>query len=940
MSVERHLIFQEVILRPSGEWTPGGHCWTVARVAEGSGYWMQGANTRALNAGDGLVLGFNAAGLLRASQLGSLKLQFFTVQPQFLNGFLTVAEWHRLEIAPAAAPPPAAFFTAHEPVGQKFAHVANQSHGDGLAMRCALLQLWAGAVTGLFPSPTPSSPGINKLRDRFHQIIGQMLEAELSGSSLCELAARLHCSERHFSRLFREEFGVPLRARQIELRLQRARQLLADSDAKVINVAYDSGYRHLGLFNAMFKKRFGATPSEWRQQNARKNAPAKTRNIVSRAAVKIALLLATLGVCLGLPALAQTSPASDGVGAKLRGALMQKMSELDVAENVAKVHVVPVSTNSGPHFRVDKYIVEGNTTLPPATIAGIFTNVPAAFGTNVTVDAVLAAAGDLQAAYRERGYMTVVVGLPRQPLTNGLVRVTVTEAPIVSIKVEGNRWFSSNSVMRALPDLRTNILLNAKIFQRELDAANMSRDRTIRPILEKGPEPGTSALTLKVEDRLPWHARLEVNNQATPGTPDMRANFSSQYDNLWGLEHQIGLQYGFSFNQFKQGANYNTLPFDAPQVANYSGYYRMPLGGYPSVQDEVEARPGSFGYNEATHLFNLPAPAGRPELTLYGSRATSDTGVQFGPASLVTPPTNHLLQIVSQDSGDNLTLNENLGGRLSMPLPQISKLTSTLSVGLDFKRYRLVSYNSNNFITSFTYTNQGSGPTSIVQTVSSPQPTRRIGVDYLPLNAGWNGVLPDKYGTTFFNTSANFDPFAVFSKDAAFSGASYSTKARANYVVVQAGADRQQTIYKDWTVKLHADGQWADGPLFSNEQYAMGGVSGVRGYTDGEAYGDEGWRLMIEPQLPPIDIGMFGNEGGEEPCWLRGSVFMDYGEIYLLDPPAGNSGRQKFWGVGWAATANIGTHMDGRIMMAFPLTATPQTPVGGIHIYFGVGAQF
>jgi AraC-like DNA-binding protein len=268
MSVERHLIFQEVTLRPSGEWTPDGHCWTVVRVAEGGGYWMQAGNTRALNTGDVLMLAFNGGGLLRASQLGLLKLQFFTVQPQFLNGLLTVAEWHRLEIAPASAPPPASFFAAHEPVGQKFAHIANQSHSDGLALRCALLQLWAGAVAGLFPSPPPS-PGAGKLRDRFRQIIGQMLEVELSGSSLGELAARLHCSQRHFSRLFREEFGAPLRARQIELRLQRARQLLADSDAKVINVAYDSGYRHLGLFNAMFKKRFGATPSEWRQQSAR-----------------------------------------------------------------------------------------------------------------------------------------------------------------------------------------------------------------------------------------------------------------------------------------------------------------------------------------------------------------------------------------------------------------------------------------------------------------------------------------------------------------------------------------------------------------------------------------------------------------------------------------------------------------------------------------------
>ena len=288
MSVERHLILQELVLRPSGEWAPGSQGWTIARVAEGSGYWMQGGNARALNPGDGLVLApcnrsssdaakggagyytglaFNGGGQLRASQLGPLKLEWFTVQPQFLNGLLTVAEWHQLETGrstPFILP-----FTANEPIGQKFAHIAHQTRSDGLTMRCALLQLWASAVSGLLAAPAPDNAHANRLRERFRQVIGHMLEAKLSGSSLGELAGQLHCSERHFSRLFREDFGVPLRARQIELRLQRAQQLLADSDAKVINVAYDSGYRHLGLFNAMFKKRFGVTPSAWRQQNAR-----------------------------------------------------------------------------------------------------------------------------------------------------------------------------------------------------------------------------------------------------------------------------------------------------------------------------------------------------------------------------------------------------------------------------------------------------------------------------------------------------------------------------------------------------------------------------------------------------------------------------------------------------------------------------------------------
>ncbi len=274
MTVVRHLILQELILRPSGEWAPEGRCWTMARVAEGSGYWLHKGNARTLNPGDGLALAPAPAagngGRLRASQLGVLTLEWFTVQPQFLNGLLTVAEWHQLQMVSGREAWCVLPFAAQEPLGQKFAHLAHQTRSEGLPMRCALLQLWVSAVSGLVVARAADAAHANKLRERFRQQIGQMLEAELSGRTLGELAGELHCSQRHFSRLFREEFGVPLRTRQIELRLQRARQLLADSDAKVINVAYESGYRHLGLFNVMFKKRFGQTPSEWRRQNARK----------------------------------------------------------------------------------------------------------------------------------------------------------------------------------------------------------------------------------------------------------------------------------------------------------------------------------------------------------------------------------------------------------------------------------------------------------------------------------------------------------------------------------------------------------------------------------------------------------------------------------------------------------------------------------------------
>src|ERR1019366_4137101 len=102
------------------------------------------------------------------------------------------------------------------------------------------------------------------------------------------------------------------------------------------------------------------------------------------------------------------------------------------------------------------------------------------------------------------------------------------------------------NVRRALPSLTTNVLLNTKWFQPELDAANQNRDRQIYPVISPGLEPGTSDLTLKVKDRFPLHGRFEVNDKATPGTALLRSDTAIQYANLWQREHAIGFDYNFS----------------------------------------------------------------------------------------------------------------------------------------------------------------------------------------------------------------------------------------------------------------------------------------------------------------------------------------------------------------------------------------------------------
>ena len=53
----------------------------------------------------------------------------------------------------------------------------------------------------------------------------------------------------------------------MEMRLLKAISLLRDADAKVIHVAEQCGFNHLGLFNTCFKRRFGTSPGKWRKSS-------------------------------------------------------------------------------------------------------------------------------------------------------------------------------------------------------------------------------------------------------------------------------------------------------------------------------------------------------------------------------------------------------------------------------------------------------------------------------------------------------------------------------------------------------------------------------------------------------------------------------------------------------------------------------------------------
>ena len=85
--------------------------------------------------------------------------------------------------------------------------------------------------------------------------------------SFDKLAQMTCCTPRHLSRIFQDVVGMSFSDKRAEIRLARAREVLATGESKVVEVAMESGYKSLSSFNLMFTRRFGISPGRWRKKN-------------------------------------------------------------------------------------------------------------------------------------------------------------------------------------------------------------------------------------------------------------------------------------------------------------------------------------------------------------------------------------------------------------------------------------------------------------------------------------------------------------------------------------------------------------------------------------------------------------------------------------------------------------------------------------------------
>ncbi len=194
---------------------------------------------------------------------------------------------------------------------------------------------------------------------------------------------------------------------------------------------------------------------------------------------------------------------------------------------------------------------------------------------------------DIVLYYREHEHPVVMVRVPEQEVTKGVLQIAVTEGVVGGIIVSGNRYTQSSQLTRWI-SLKPGDSINEKRLLQDLAWINSSPFRNVSVTYAPGEAYGSTEIWLNVEDRRPIRVYVGGDNTGSQFTGRTRWFTGVNFANFFYPENLLSYQFTManSAHLFQSHTGQFILPLPWRHIFNAFGAYATvhpKLSGFTST---------------------------------------------------------------------------------------------------------------------------------------------------------------------------------------------------------------------------------------------------------------------------------------------------------------------------------------------------------------------
>jgi len=545
------------------------------------------------------------------------------------------------------------------------------------------------------------------------------------------------------------------------------------------------------------------------------------------------------------------------------------------AADSATTSAAPSAAADPARFDVLEYEVDGNTVLPALAVERA---VLPFMGEQRTLADVNAAVAALEKAYQDAGYLSVLVDMPEQRISDGVVRLRIIEGRVDRVRVTGARYYSQGHIRAVAAAYQEGEVPNFNLAQAQLATLNRGADRQVQPVLRPGLNPGTVDIELKVVDALPLSGSVELHNHHAANTDALRLSASLRYDNLFQRDHTLALTLTTAPREPQQ-----------TQVANL---------GYTV--------PGAGG---ATWSFTLSTSNSKTEPlgnSVLGQGQTAGLRWTVPFSGSTDGAATHTLSLGGE--------YRNLQQRVRSGTDSGNAAEAEVSTPLRYLPLSLAYAGQ--------WRHEPAANSAAAGASSSLDATMTFGI---------RGLL--KRSVPCPPDGGAQDQFACNREGADGGFATLRLEGRHS---------RPMLFALPGTLSLRLTGQLAGQPLVSGEQLIAGGADSVRGYYEAEASGDIGWLAGLQWQGPNLAASLSRGLGlpARQLTEFSALGFLDAGRVRIHDPQPGQAASSGLAGAGLGLRLGAAPGATAELDLAWPLRSTTNSPDQRLRVHARLALRF